>query len=184
MMSEKVYGIDFGTTNSAVAISQNGEVRVLPIGFNGDKIIRSLLFFPREGRVHFIGEDAITHYIESGMEGRLIQSIKTFLPDKSFTGTVLRGRSRTLEDLISLILKHLKTKANEIMGEDIRSVVLGRPARFSEDPEIDDLAERRLLQAAQLAGFEEIHFQFEPIAAAYSYESRLREAQLVLVISL
>lgn len=184
MKSKKVYGIDFGTTNSAVAISQNGEVQVLPIAFNGDKMVRSLLFFPRERNTHFIGEDAIAHYIESGMEGRLIQSIKTFLPDKSFTSTVLRGRSRTLEDLISLILKHLKTKADEVIGEDIRSVILGRPARFSEDPEIDDLAEKRLLQAAQLAGFKEIHFQFEPIAAAYSYESRLLEAQLVLVADL
>ncbi|MDP3779388.1 MAG: Hsp70 family protein [bacterium] len=184
MKSKKVYGLDFGTTNSAVAISQEGEVRVLPLALNGDKMVRSLLFFPRTGRAHFTGEDAITHYIESGMEGRLIQSVKTFLPDKSFTGTALRGRNHTLEDLIALILKHLKTKADEITGEDIRSVVLGRPARFSVDPGIDDLAEKRLLRAAQLAGFEEIRFQFEPIAAAYSYESRLSEAQLVLVADL
>ncbi|MCF7689863.1 MAG: Hsp70 family protein, partial [Cephaloticoccus sp.] len=65
--------------------------------------------------------------------------------------------------------------------QDVKRVVMGRPAVFSSDPVEDQLAQDRLRRAAELAGFEEIHFQYEPIAAAFAYESRIHQPERVLV---
>ncbi len=183
-MTSKIYGIDFGTTNSAVAVAENGDVRVLPILEKERKTMRSVLFFPRNERGYFVGEEAISQYVETGMEGRFMQSVKTFLADRGFTGTVIRGKNYTIENLIALILRELKVRADRIVGEDVRSVILGRPARFSEDAEFDELAERRLVEAAKQAGFQEVCLQLEPIAAAYSYELTLGKSELVFIADL
>lgn len=81
-MDKKIYGIDFGTTNSVVAVLEDGEVRVLPIIGNNQNVMRSLIFFPDERGRYFVGEDAIVEYVESGMDGRIMQSIKSFLSDR------------------------------------------------------------------------------------------------------
>lgn len=185
MTDRLVYGLDFGTSNSAVSILINGNVQVLPIGINGRETIPSVLFFPENGKCYYVGDSAVLKYVEGGMKGRLMQSIKSFLPDTSFKGTIVRGFGfNTLEDLISLILFDIKTKADQIIGKNIKEVILGRPALFSDDREKDEIAESRLRLAAQKAGFEIIHFQKEPIAAAFHYMELATDPGVVLVADL
>jgi len=76
-------------------------------------------------------------------------------------------------ELISIFLKVMKQRGQEIIGQEVSDLVLGRPVIFSEDGDRDRIAQERLLRAAQLAGFKNISFQLEPIAAALAYENSL-----------
>ncbi len=181
-----VFGIDFGTTNSSLSVFKNGQVEIIPldIGGSGDvsKILRSVLYF-NDLNEAFCGTEAILQYVEDGASGRFMQSIKTFLPNKSFVSTEIFGRRYTIEDLVAIILGRIKSVGEAYVGFKVDSVVLGRPVVFSEDPEKDALAEKRLESAARKAGFENIWFQFEPVAAALAFEETLtnREEKVVLI---
>lgn len=169
-----VFGLDFGTTNSALAVNEEGAVRVIdadPFNPSG-KTLRSILFFDKKKKV-YAGQEAINQYIEDDATGRLMQSIKTFLTSKTFDVTVVNGRPYQLDDLVAIILRILKDRGEADLEREVDTVVLGRPAIFSEDQEIDDLAERRLQSAASKAGFKNISFQFEPVAAALAFEATL-----------
>jgi hypothetical chaperone protein len=181
-MDTFIYGIDFGTSNSAVTI-WNATTRALVRDPRIAGVDASFLYFPkatgRSGPV--LGNAAKRRYVEDEMRGRFFQAIKTILPFTTFTETVIDNQTYTIEDLIAIFLKHLKTRADAVTGQDVKRVVLGRPAVFSTEPAEDELAEERLRRAAQLAGFSEIHFQYEPIAAAFAYEARIRKPERVLV---
>lgn len=174
-MSKFIYGIDFGTSNSVLAIldTEKNEV-VKTIGEN------SIIYFKDEKEL-YIGKLAIQKYIQNNQQGRLLKSIKTLLPQPNFTFTYIFGKKYTAEDLIVLILSYLKKQADEFVGEDIQEVVMGRPVVFSEDKEKDQLAEKRLLNATRKAGFEKIWFQYEPIAAGFLYEQSIQKPELVLI---
>lgn len=176
-MEDLVYGLDFGTSNSAVAVLKpDGRSEVLKIGDNGRTTIRSVLFFPyvpEKVKLHFVGEKAIDSYISSGMQGRFLQSIKSILPNELFVDTLIQGDYLTLEDLIFRILKFIKDRADKLLQADVRKVVLGRPAKFSDEASAENIAKKRLLEAAKKAGFTDVRFQLEPIAAALNYESSL-----------
>ncbi len=168
-----IYGIDFGTSNSAVAVWNVAERSIFEHpGLTGSQ--PSLLYFPwarslssQLDRV-YLGRDAVERYVADNMDGRLLQAIKTVLPDKSFTSTMINGITYSIEDFIAIIIRNLKERADAVTGCDIRQAVVGRPAVFSEDPEREHLAVGRLEKAARLAGFDEIRFVFEPVAAALS----------------
>ncbi|MBS2028761.1 MAG: Hsp70 family protein [Deltaproteobacteria bacterium] len=179
-MPAPALGLDFGTSNTAAAVIVDGKPRVLPLDPAGAdvRLFRSVLFFPEEGQV-MAGAEAINAYLELS-EGRLLQSLKSFLPVKSFTSTSIRARSFTLEALIGLILRNVKTAIERELGEPVQKLVLGRPARFSEDKEIEGFAERRLLRAAEDAGFKDIAFRIEPLAAGLAHEATLDHEELVL----
>jgi hypothetical chaperone protein len=168
------FGLDFGTTNSALAISGEGGVRVIDADpfSTSSKTLRSILFFNKRRQV-YVGQEAIIRYIEDDASGRLIQSVKTFLSDKLFDVTNINGRPLQLDDLISIIIKALKKRGETEVGHEVDTVVLGRPVMFSEDKEIDAFAEARLRSAAIKAGFKNVIFQFEPIAAALTFESSI-----------
>jgi hypothetical chaperone protein len=168
-------GLDFGTSNSAVALP-NGEVLKVEPG----RLSRSVLFFPEDTPEVLAGGPAIERYLEDNA-GRFIQSMKTWLPSSSFTRTQIRNRTLLLEDLIAVFLRSLRARAVETLGTELEEVVMGRPARFSTDPKADAFAESRLRKAAELAGFREVSFLIEPIAAALTYEATLKKDELVLV---
>ncbi len=174
-----VCGLDFGTSNTAVALP-TGEVLRLDARAPSPRLFRSVLFFPEDSRETLAGHDAIDRYQEDNA-GRFIQSMKTWLPATSFTRTQLRGRLLSLEDLIAIFLRRVRALASESAGADVTSVVLGRPARFSTDPRIDAFAQERLRKAAELAGFSSVRFVIEPIAAALAYEATLSSDETVLV---
>ncbi len=180
-MSKYIYGIDFGTTNSALAIFDTEKKEILRL-FTAP----SLLFFPENtertiSQSFFAGEKAREEYVNGRMKGRFLKSVKKVLPNKSFTDTRIGGRRFRAEDLVALILLHLKEQADAFLGESTERAIFGRPVVFDTDPEKDSLAVRRLSEAARIAGFTEFHFQYEPVGAAFAYERQIKTEELVLV---
>ncbi len=183
-MRRYIYGIDFGTTNSALAILDTTRNEVVKIF-----TIPSLLFFPefQASRKTFsfsVGEEAVENYVASRMKGRFMKSIKKVLPNKSFTKTKIARKLFKAEDLVALIIHALKKKADDFLGEKITTAVIGRPVVFDENPEKDALAQERLSKAVKACGFETFFFQLEPIGAAFTYERQIKKAELVLVADL
>jgi len=182
-----ICGLDFGTSNSALAISHDGRVTMVDVDLKNSnpKYLKSVLYFYRDEERENIhtGEEAIEEYLLNGSDGRYMQSIKSFLPDATFTETTINRKSFSIDRLVSLILRDLKIKGEQAGNCELESVVLGRPVVFSEDPKKDGMAQARLRSAALLAGFKNIEFQLEPIAAALSYEKSLEpgEEELIFV---
>lgn len=178
------FGLDFGTSNSVLAIAQNGKVQVADIDPKSEspKTLKSVIFFDEEDHI-YVGHDAIEQYLAyRGSYGRLMQSIKAHLPDKSFVEACVFGRWLYVEELTALILREIKHRGEQQVGYNVDSVVLGRPVVFSKDKERDALAEKRLHDAAVQAGFRQIEFLYEPIAATLAYESTLPKGKEQLVL--
>ena len=133
MTGQGAYAIDFGTSNSLIALARPNQEPLLididPANFD-TKIMRSIFFISEDGKWSY-GADAVEHYTQQVGQGRLIRSIKKYLPDESFQGTVVGGKKMTLVDIVSMFLRNLRTKANESCGLEIDAVVMGRPAVFS-----------------------------------------------------
>ncbi|WP_158827724.1 Hsp70 family protein [Mucilaginibacter lacusdianchii] len=184
-MDKFLYGIDFGTTNSALAI-YNEESREIAHTI----IIPSLIYFYEQrnsdGTPNFVvGEEAISAYLNEGMKGRFIKSVKQVLSRSSFTETRIQNKRYTAADLVAIILKELKGRADSLIGENCQKAIIGRPVFFDDDNvQKDTLAQTRLSKAAELAGFNEVRFQFEPIGAAFAYERTLSKKENVLVADL
>ena len=180
-----IYAIDFGTSNSLLGAADPTGLRgFVPLDPQAADpgVLRSLLYFPNSKEV-FYGARAIQEFGHRDFTGRLVRSIKKQLPRRTFIGTFVENRPFNLEDLIGVFLGEMRRRANAHYGEDVTSVVLGRPARFAFDEADDRYAEGRLERAARIAGFKNIEFFPEPIAAAFGYgrsaESTRRE-ELVL----
>ena len=169
-----VFGIDFGTTNSALSVYRNNKVEVVAVEENDSlgKLMRSVLYFSEENEIS-AGNEAIRQYVEEGAAGRFMQSIKTFLPNTSFVSTEVFGKRYGIDDLVAIILRKIKARGEAHVGCAVESVVLGRPVVFSTDPLKDAVAEQRLASAARKAGFKNIWFQYEPVAAALAFEETL-----------
>ncbi|MET0261554.1 MAG: Hsp70 family protein, partial [Rariglobus sp.] len=181
-MDTFIYGIDFGTSNSAVTI-WNATQRTLVRDPRIAGVDATFMYFPYTTKriAPVLGNAAKLRYVEDEMRGRFFQAIKTILPYATFTDTVINNQTYTIEDLIAIFLRHLKERADAVTQQDVKRVILGRPAVFSTDADEDQLAEERLRSAARIAGFTEIHFQYEPIAAAFAYEARITKPERVLV---
>ena len=179
-MPAPALGLDFGTSNTTAAVLVDGEAQVLALDPSAadPRLFRSVLFFPDEGHM-LAGAEAIAAYLEVS-EGRFMQSLKSFLPVKSFTSTAVRGRAFTLEALIGLLLRCVKTGIERELGEPVDRLVLGRPARFADDDAGDAFAEARLLRAAEEAGFKQVTFRIEPLAAGLAHEATLEHEERVL----
>lgn len=174
--------IDFGTSNSTLALVKDGRVTQLPLDpYNRVTTLMPTLLYFRPGVPPVYGAAAIAAYLEHDLEGRLIQSVKRHLPSMSFDGTAFGRTSVTLEMLIGGFLGRLRGIAEAAAGEPVRHLLLGRPARFAAEEDRDALAEQRLRDAARLAGFEEVAFQLEPIAAARSFERSIDHDVLCFV---
>jgi hypothetical chaperone protein len=178
-----IYAVDFGTSNSllaAVGEDFDAEAFAIDPSAKDPTVFRSILFFSEQSEWSF-GAEALRRYVEEGMRGRFLRSLKRFLPVASFEETRLGSRNVRLEELVGIFLREMRRRANEHFDIDVRRVLLGRPARFASDPAADALAEQRLRAAARFAGFEDVYFCPEPVAAAYDFQSRLDAPKLVLV---
>ena len=187
-----VIGLDFGTTNSAIAVADERKEATLAHFADGaatTNSFRSILYFPLRDRSSAVkpetkaGPEAINSYLEADSKGRLILSIKSYLASRLFTSTQINGRFYTLEDLIAIILRRLRTTVIEQFDVPATTVVIGRPVRFAgaDTAEDETLAVNRLRAAADRAGFSEVTFELEPVAAAYQYETQLDHDELVLI---
>jgi hypothetical chaperone protein len=181
-MKRFLYGIDFGTTNSALAIYDEDSKEI-----HSTIIIPSLIYFYHQlntggEKNYVVGEDAINAYLSDGMKGRFIKSIKQILSRSSFTETRIHNRRYNASDLVAIILKELKGRADKIVGQEVEKAIIGRPVFFDDDNvQKDTLAQNRLNKAAEMAGFTQVRFQFEPIGAAFAYEKTLTKKEHVLV---
>jgi hypothetical chaperone protein len=178
-----VYAIDFGTSNSLLAAGDSHQIYA-PIALDEEapepSILRSVLYLPHMNQC-FYGSRAIKEFVHHDLEGRFIRSIKKFLPIRSFIGTFVDDRPLNLEDIIALFLKEMRTRANKHFNQDVKAVVLGRPARFSTDDAEDQFAQYRLEKAARLAGFEHIEFLPEPVAAAREFRTQTKGSRIALI---
>lgn len=185
-------GLDFGTTNSALALAEPGagaRVALFSAPSGDTESFRSVLFAGRpEGspRTESVaGPRAIERYLEIEGDRRLLQSLKAFLASRLFTSTNLLGRATTLQDMIARIVRGLldeaRTEHGPIAEDD--SLVVGRPVRFarSRDPGDDAFAQDRLAASLRQAGIRSFRFEYEPVAAAYHYEQSLDADELVLI---
>lgn len=173
------FGLDFGTSNSALSVNNNGNVTLLDIdSYNpGGLTLKSILYFDDYDKGIYTGGEAVSKYIENDAEGRYMQSIKSFLPDKTFDRTEIHRKQYRIDDLVALVLKQIKTTGEKQVGRIVDDVVLGRPVVFDKDSERDQLAQERLISGAKKAGFRNIRLMPEPIAAALSYETSLHPGE-------
>ena len=171
-------GIDFGTTNSAIAIADDrGDVHLVPL--DGASYWRTVLYFEASGRLS-AGAPAIARYLETSGEGRLVQSIKSHLASEAFTRTSIFGRRWQLDDMIAAYLRQLRAAAPIDLGA---RCVIGRPVRYwgAETDADDARAVARMRAALGKAGFDEIVFEYEPVGAAARYAARLDHDELIVV---
>lgn len=219
-MGQKV-GLDFGTSNSGVAIYTGGQVRLLPIDPLNvlPEVVKTILYVTREYQ-HFIGQEAIELYYQHNVNrirryekrwagavrviasevdymhdvfvdvdvlkpGRLLQYLKTILRkgtgSADIAGTQMFERYYTVTDLVQAYLQVLKSRAEDLLEDEIGAVTLGRPVKFAQDPTLDRRAEEELRRAASRAGFKQVEFELEPVAAALFYQRTLLQPQNVLV---
>jgi len=215
-MSVKV-GIDFGTSNSGVAVYDGARVRLLPVDPKNvlPEVIKTVLYITRDYR-SLIGQEAVENYYRDNVNrqrryvkqwvgeidvrgadmhyvrdiyvyvdelkpGRLLQYLKTALRKEGYEGTQIFERYYSVGDLAKTYLSLLKQRAEGVLGEPIEAVTLGRPVKFSESPEQDHKAQETLRSAAQAAGFKEVDFELEPIAAALDYEQSIKKPQNVVI---
>jgi hypothetical chaperone protein len=186
-------GIDFGTTNSSVALTEgDAPVQLARFPFLGGETasFRSVLYFEEfktpagVKRTHSLtGPAAIERYLESEEKGRLVQSLKSHLTNRQLTGTEIFGRRHKLEEILSRLIGDLRKQAESQFERPIRRAVVGRPVQFvgAESEEDNQFAEARLREAFALGGFEQIEFELEPVAAASAYESTLDREELLLI---
>ena len=215
-MSLKV-GIDFGTSNSGVAVYDGQQVRLLPVDPKNilPEVIKTVLYITRDYRT-YLGHEAVETYYRDNVNrqrryvkqwageidvygadmhyvrdifvyvdelkpGRLLQYLKTAMRKDNYQGTQIFERYYTVGDLAKTYLSLLKHRAEDVLGESIDTVTLGRPVKFSESTERDHKAQETLRQAAHEAGFKEVGFELEPIAAALYYEQSITQPQNVII---
>lgn len=158
--------IDFGTSNSAAAILDNGELRRIPLEPGADTL-PTAVFFPNDGGPMLIGS-AATRALVDGEDGRYMRALKSVLGTELFHESRLIGRQRrTLAEIGAGFLAEVKARAEAATGETFTHALSGRPVHFhSDDPERDARAEADLRGCYSAAGFDTVEFLFEPDAAA------------------
>lgn len=210
-------GIDFGTSNSGVAVYDGQRVRVLPVDPKNvlPEVIKTVLYITKDYRA-YLGQEAVETYYRDNVNrqrryvkqwageieyrgadmfyvrdifvyvdelkpGRLLQYLKTALRKDNYKGTQIFERYYSVGDLAQTYLSLLKKRAEDVLGETIDAVTLGRPVKFSESSELDSKAQETLRAAAHEAGFKEVDFEPEPIAAALDYEQSITKPQNVVI---
>jgi hypothetical chaperone protein len=177
-------GIDFGTSNTSIAIASSGQVSLVPV--EQDSVtIPSAIFFRQVDNKAFYGRVAIELFLDR-QPGRFMRSLKRVLGTSLMKqGTVVNGAAMNFPTIITSFLRHIKEKADAIAGQSIEQVVMGRPVHFVDnDPQADAQAQTELKAIAQRIGFKDIEFQFEPIAAAFAHETRIQGEKLAIVVDL
>ena len=174
-------GVDFGTSNSTVGWVRPGQPVMLGLE-DGKTTLPSVVFFNADDEEVTFGRAALAEYL-AGYEGRLMRSMKSLLGTSLIDGqTEVGGRALPFRQLLAQFIGEVKRRAEQSAGREFSSAVFGRPVYFIDDSkENDQLAEDTLAEVARSVGFKDIAFQFEPIAAAFDYESQIDREELVLI---
>jgi len=180
----QIAGIDFGTSNSSVAVYRNGNPELLEISEEG-RTVPSAIFYSTESCEVAYGRQAVARYTQ-GIEGRLLRSLKSVLGTGLMNEkTLIRNQRMAFTAIIEDFFGFLKHHLDYNSGANISDVVLGRPVHFVDgDMEKDRAAEAQLRAIASAVGFQNIEFQYEPIAAALNYESTIAREELVVIVDI
>lgn len=182
-------GLDFGTTNTVISRAGGGGAAPMRFDFRGDALptFRSALCFwsdtsrPRAPLGVEAGPWAIQHFIEQAEDCRFMQSLKSFAASRHFDGTFIFGKRYRFEDLLSTFFERLRAHAGPQMADLPRRIVVGRPVEYAGSGADAGLAMQRYQQALAPFGFDDIHYVYEPVAAAFFYARRLKRDATVLV---
>lgn len=175
------YAVDFGTSNSLLShVSDDGVITPVPLETDGSFVLRSLLYSPEPNKWYF-GNEAIKEYVSTSGEGRFFRSVKKFLPERNYNGTIVFNKSMNISEIIATFLGEMRRRANIFTNENVDKIVLGRPALYSLDELDDQLAQDRMQKACELAGFKEVFFCPEPIAAGLDYSAENSGERIVLI---
>ncbi len=177
-------GIDFGTSNSSIAIATDQNVQLVETE-SGQNTLPSAMFFLRKDNTAYFGREAMSLFLGK-TPGRLMRSLKRVLGTPVMRqGTMVNGEVMKFDQIIASFLQVLKQKAELDAGEAIESVTMGRPVHFVDNnPGADVRAEEELKGIANRLGFKNVGFQFEPIAAAFAHEQKIAGEKLALVVDL
>ncbi|HEY9451263.1 MAG TPA: Hsp70 family protein [Bradyrhizobium sp.] len=175
-----ICGLDFGTSNTTLGTIE-GRVPLLMALEGEQTTIPSAMFYAADGNV-LIGRRAVAAYVE-GTAGRLMRSLKSVLGTSLIEETTRLGRARlSFRDVIANYLGAIKRRAEQASGRELRQVVHGRPVHFVDNaPDANRKAEDTLRTIALGVGFDEVTFQFEPIAAALDYERQITSEEVALI---
>ena len=187
-MNSPIIGIDFGTTNSVVAVlGADGTVTTarVPAGQEMLDVFRSVLcFWNEEARAsvtlrHAAGPAGIEAYLDDPLDTRLIMSMKSYLAQRSFQETRIYGRPFTLQQMIATFLRSLAASAG--LQLDGARIIAGRPVRFAGELADDSLGDLRLRESYAAAGMPDVETALEPEAAGYRFARRLTAPATVLI---
>ena len=174
-------GIDFGTSNSTAGYLRPDQPTLLAL--EGEKTtLPSVVFFNAEENNVSFGRAGLEQYLE-GCEGRLMRSLKSLLGSSLIDGrTEVNGKAVYFRHLLRDFIATLKQRAETSAGRAFDEAVFGRPVFFvDDDAGADRLAEETLASIAREVGFRSVEFQYEPIAAAFDYETQIAREELVLI---
>jgi len=187
-MSDLSLGVDFGTTNTVVALAgASRPASLVPLAAPGGvtTAFRSALSFqapperPSERQVT-AGPWALEAYAEDPAEVRFVQSFKTFAASESFSETQILGRRYRFEDLLSTFLLKLREHAGDGLPP-VGRVVIGRPVVFAGASAREGLAIARYETAFRRLGFTDIRYAYEPVGAAFFFARDLAADATVLI---
>jgi molecular chaperone DnaK len=173
MASNKILGIDLGTTNSAFAVMEGGDPEIIVNG-EGERTTPSVVAFTDDGE-RLVGKPAKNQAIQN--PGRTIGSIKRHMGEEDYTVDV-DGEEYTPEQISAMILQKIKRDAEEYLGDDVEKAVITVPAYFN------DRQRQATKDAGEIAGFEVERIINEPTAASMAYGLDDDSDQTVLVFDL
>jgi hypothetical chaperone protein len=175
-------GLDFGTSNSTLAVIEGGAPRLVPL--EGEAVaIPSAIFYGMEPRQAFlIGREAVEAYVD-GAPGRLMRSLKSILGSSLIEEKTAIHKARvSFKSVVARYERELKRRAEARLDHGLDRVVHGRPVHFVDgDAAADARAEATLAEIARGVGFSEVSFQFEPVAAAFDFERVVAGETLALI---
>ncbi|MDQ0454250.1 Hsp70 family protein [Rhizobium paknamense] len=183
-------GLDFGTTNTVLAVADDAlsthSVRFTSAAGETDSM-RTALSFMKDAQLGAralkveAGQAAIRQFIDNPGECRFLQSIKTFAASPLFQATLVHARRFEFEDLMEVFLRRLEAYAGDGWPTAVKRIVAGRPVHFAGASPDAELALRRYNEALTRLGFPEIHYVYEPVAAAFYFAQHLQKDATVLV---
>ena len=183
-MDDITCGIDFGTSNTTIAIARKEQEAITLVPVEEEHTtIPSTLFFAQEHSTVLFGRQAINAYV-SREEGRFMRSFKRVLGTSLMKeGTTISGKQTQFDTIIEPFISHIKDKAELLAGREVNTLVAGRPVHFVDGNEkADKEAEAQLKSIFMAAGFKDIRFQYEPIAAAFAHELKMGDKECLAVV--
>ncbi|MBB3743174.1 hsp70 family protein [Rhizobium anhuiense] len=182
-------GFDFGTTNTVLALADGGATRSMAFTSTEGTAdsMRTALSFMKDAQLGAsalkveAGHAAIRQFIDNPGECRFLQSIKTFAASALFQGTLIFAKRHNFEDLMEVFVRRLRNYAGDNWPSDVSRIVTGRPVHFAGASPDPALATERYNEALSRFGFPEIHYVYEPVAAAFYFAQNLKQDATVLV---